>query len=97
MKPCGKTYLIEIHKKPETIINGIIVPDNSNFHDIYYEGKVVEYGTGWDKDEIKDLIPIGKTVIFEYKKKCGIKFVFGEKIFYIHEPKNILAMKNEEN
>ena len=95
MKPVGKTYLIKVKKQdPENNkIDGIYIPDTSSVHDVYYEGVIEEYGTGWKKSELKDLIPIGKTVFFEYKKKCGTKFVLGERIYYIHEPENILAIK----
>ena len=97
MKPIGKTYLIQVrkHDENENVINGIIIPDNSSFNDIYYEGVVIEYGTGWNKDEIKDLVPIGKTVFFEYKKKCGTKCVLKDKIYYIQEAKNVLAIKED--
>ena len=97
MKPIGKTYLIKVqeHKETDNIINGIYIPDNSSIHDLYYEGTITEYGTGWTKKEIKDLLPIGTNVFFEYKIKCGIKLIIGDKIYYIHEPKNILAIKED--
>ena len=77
------------------ITDGIYIPDNSSIHDVYYEGTVVEYGTGWTKNEMKDLIPIGESIYFEYKQKCGTKIVIGENVYYIHEPENILAIKEK--
>ena len=98
MKPVGKTYLIKIkkHDHKDDNIDGILIPDNSSIHDLYYEGIIKEYGCGWSEEEKKNLIPIGKTVIFEYKIKCGTKIVLGEDIYYIHEEKNILAIKEDK-
>lgn len=97
MKPVGKTYLIKVkeHKETDDIINGIYIPDNSSIHDLYYEGTIVEHGAGWTKKELKDLLPIGTNIIFEYKIKCGTKIIIGDSIYYIHEPKNILAIKED--
>ena len=97
MKPVGKTYLIKIkkHDEKDDIIDGIYIPDNSSINDIYYEGVVEAYGAGWTKKEIKNLVPIGKKVIFEYKKKSGTKVVFGETIYLIHEADDILAIKED--
>ena len=97
MKPIGKTYLIKVQEQKEAnnIINGIYIPDNSSIHDLYYEGTIIEYGAGWNKEELKDLLPIGTNVFFEYKIKCGTKLIIGDNIYYIHEPKNILAIKED--
>lgn len=97
MKPTGKTYLVKIkkHDSKDDIINGIYIPDTSSIHDIFYEGTIVGYGAAWSKDEEKDLIPIGTNIIFEYKKKCGTKIIFGDDVYYIHDPKDILAIKEE--
>lgn len=98
MKPIGKTYLIKIkkHDPKKDMINGIYIPDTSCVHDLYYEGTVEAYGSNWSKKELKNLIPIGKTVIFEYKKKCGTKIIIGENIYYIHNADDILAIKEED-
>ena len=94
MKPIGKTYLIEVQKKNdiEQLDSGIYVPS-----DIYYEGKVIGYGTSWTDEEIKDLVPIGKTVIFDYKNKKGTKIQLVNRIMYIHEKEQVLAIKEEDN
>ena len=99
MKPIGKTYLIEVQKKNdiEQLDSGIYVPNDNSFSDIYYEGKVIGYGTSWTDEEIKDLVPIGKTVIFDYKNKKGTKIQLVNRIMYIHEKEQVIAIKEEDH
>lgn len=101
MKPIGKTYLIKCeHQSEIKMENGIFVPVNfdvNEIDDIFYQGEVVAYGTDFTDDEIKDLISIGKTVIFDYKGKNGIKMTFGKTTYYVKDKDQILGVvENEE-
>ena len=99
MKPIGKTYLIEVQRKNdiEQLDSGLYIPNDNSFKDIYYEGKVIAYGTSWTDGEIKDLVPIGKTVIFDYKSKKGTKIQLSNRLMYIHEKEQVVAIKEEDN
>lgn len=95
MKPVGKTYLIEVQKNNniEQLDCGLYIPSDTSFHDIFYEGKIVDYGCGWSDDEIKNLIPIGTDIIMDYSSKKGTKILLNEKIYFIHEEEQIIAIK----
>ena len=99
MKPIGKTYLIEVERKTgvEQLENGLYIPTESSIKDIYYEGKIIAYGTSWTDEEIKDLVPIGTTVIFDYKNKKGTKIQLVNRIMYIHEKEQVIAIKEEDH
>lgn len=98
MQPIGKTYLIKAIKKKDTsLVNGIYIPDDSSIHDIYYEGTILSYGTGWSKDELQKLIPIGTTIFFNYTSKSGTKLIIGDEILYIHDKDQILCVKENNN
>lgn len=52
-------------------------------------------GTGFTEDEKKDLIPIGTTVLMDYRKdvaKDKIRLEFGESHYYIFNPEHILGI-----
>ena len=99
MKPIGKTILIKVNRNHEQYdnINGILVPNSSGVADIYYEGVIQEFGTGWKDNEIKNFPKIGSKIYFDYTKKGGkTKVVLGEGVFYIIEEKDLLAVKEED-
>lgn len=95
MKPVGKTYLIEVIKREaiEKLDCGLYIPNDSSVHDIFYEGKIIEYGCGWSNEEIKELLPLNTIVIFEYQSKRGTKLQLSDRILLIHEPEQIIAIK----
>lgn len=98
MKPMGKTCLIkaEIKKEPQ-LINGIyIAATNDEMNDIFYQGKIIAYGNGYTDEEIKNLVPIGKTVIFDYKEKRGTKLIFGKNVYYIKYEDQLLGVIEDE-
>lgn len=100
MKSIGKTYLIEVEKPKEEIINGIIIPQTAtNRNSIFYIGKIIEYGIGFSEEEKKELIPIGTTVIMDYTKNAKhIKVILEDKLYYIYKPENILGIiKDKED
>lgn len=100
MKSIGKTYLIEVEKSKEEIINGIIIPQTAtNRNSIFYIGKIIEYGIGFSEEEKKELIPIGTTVIMDYTKNAKhIKVILADKLYYIYKPENILGIiKDKED
>lgn len=99
MKPIGKTYLIEVNKNDgiEQLDCGLYIPNNSSVHDIFYEGKIIGYGTSWTEEELKDLIPIGTNIIMDYTSKKGTKLQLNEKILLIHESEQIIAIKEDQN
>ncbi len=98
MKPVGKTYLIEVNKNDgiEKLECGLYIPNDSSVHDIFYEGKIIGHGSGWNKNELEDLIPIGTTIFMDYSSKKGTKILLNEKILMIHEPEQIIAIKENE-
>lgn len=100
MKPVGKTYLIKIEKPKEEVCDGIIIPQTaSDSQVIHYIGHIVDYGTGFTKKEISELVPIGSKVILDWKTKDPIGKVqikFGPDIFYIYDPKYVIAVIEEE-
>jgi co-chaperonin GroES (HSP10) len=96
MKPIGKTYLIkcEIRSNVE-LINGLYIPTNHDvdgISDVFYQGKIIAHGTGFSDDEIKNLVPVGTEVVFEYKEKRGTKLIFGKNVYYIKYEDQILGI-----
>lgn len=98
MKPVGKTYLIQVIVKNdiEQLDCGLYIPNDTSVHDIFYEGKIIGYGSGWTEDELNDLIPIGKTIFMDYGSKKGIKLQLNDRVLLIHEPEQIIGVKEEE-
>lgn len=100
MKPIGRTYLIKCeHKSEIKMENGIFIPTNfdvDEIEDIFYQGEVIAYGTEFLDEEIKQLVPIGKNVIFEYKEKRGTKMTFGKITYYIKHEDQILGIIEDE-
>ena len=100
MKPIGKTYLIKCeHKSEIKMENGIYVSSNfdvDEIEDIFYKGEVIAHGTGFSDEEIKELVPIGKTVVFEYKEKRGTKMTIGKTTYYIKDEDQILGIIEDE-
>ena len=99
MKPIGKTFLIKVNRNHEQYdkVGDIFVPNSSGVGDIYFEGILQEYGTGWNESEIKKFPKLGTDVFFDYTKKEGkTKVVLGEGVFYIIGENDLLAAKEEE-
>lgn len=100
MKPIGKTYLIKCEKRSSIeLINGLYIPTNfdiDGISDVFYEGVVIEHGTGYTEDEIKKLVPIGTKVIFEWAEKRGTKLIFGKNVYYIKYEDQVLGIIEDE-
>lgn len=104
MIPIGKKYLIkcEVDHTPTHEEDGIIVLNDSSVQDIYWKGKIVAYGTMWTEEEKKDLIPIGKTVVFDYstpvqnKRLKSIKVAVGKDVYYLEDPDEILGVFEDD-
>ena len=100
MKSIGKTYLIKIEPQKEEVVNGIFIPQTASSRDtVYYIGRIIDYGSGFTEEEKTELLPIGTKVILDYRKSVSenkIRLNFGEEIFYVYEPENILAIIEEE-
>ena len=95
-----KTYLIKCeHKSEIKMENGIYVPINfdvDEIEDIFYKGEVIAHGTGFSDEEIKELVQIGKTVVFEYKEKRRTKMTIGKTTYYIKDEDQILGVIEDE-
>jgi co-chaperonin GroES (HSP10) len=98
MKPIGKTYLIKADvKKDIELVNGIFIPNDFDaIEDIYYQGYIVAYGTGYTEEEIKNLVPIDTKVLFNYRGKRGMKLVFGSSTYYVKDEADILGVVENE-
>ena len=100
MKPIGKTFLIKAKRNKESydIINGIYVPNLSDEYDLYYEGILDNFGTGWTDDEIKKFdFKIGDNVFIDYnKKKNKIKLILYDDVYYIVSECDLIAKRNED-
>lgn len=99
MKSIGRTYLIKCEVKSGIeLINGLYIPTNHDvdgISDIFYQGTVISHGTGFTDEEIKNLVPIGTKVIFEYKEKRGTKLIFGKNVYYIKYEDQLLGIVEE--
>lgn len=100
MKPIGKTYLIKCETRSDVeLINGIYIPTNydvDGISDVFYEGIVISHGTRYTEEEIKDLVPIGTKVVFEWKEKRGTKLIFGKNVYYIKYEDQVLGIIEDE-
>jgi hypothetical protein len=104
MRSVGKTYLIKIEPQHDEYIGNILLPETAAARNtIFYIGRIHNYGIGFTDEEIKDLIPIGTKVIMNWKKPENsdslgkIRLIFGEEMFYIYEPEQILAIIEEDD
>jgi co-chaperonin GroES (HSP10) len=97
MRPVGKTYLIKIEPQKDDYIGNILLPQTAAARNtIFYIGKIHNYGIGFTEEEISDLLPLGTKVIMDYTKKAErIRLIFGEEMFYIYKPEDILAIIEE--
>lgn len=100
MKPIGKTFLIRAKRNKESydMIDGIYVPNSSDEYDLYYEGILDEFGTGWNDNEIKKFdFKIGDTVFIDYnKKKEKTKLILYNDVYYIIHECDLIAKRNED-
>ena len=101
MKPIGKTYLVKIRPQKFETVGGIFIPQTARQDQmIHYIGKIFAYGIGFTKEEKKDLIPLGSTVILDYRKIVAedkIRLVFGDTTYYVYNPEHILAIIEDED
>lgn len=98
MECVGKKYLVQGQLPKEEVVKGIILPVYGTNRDFgSYIGTIIGWGTGWTQEEKKDLFPVGKKVVLNYKEKTNkIKLLMGEKNYYICEPDDFLAIIEEE-
>lgn len=98
MKSIGKTYLIDAElPKDEIKEGGIIIPLTESKRN--YEpfiGYIKQYGTGFTEKQKKELLPIGTKVILNYNKCKRTKLLMDEKIYFIYNPEDILAVITQD-
>lgn len=98
MEAIGHRYLVQAQlQKKEEKIGDIIIPQTAADRAlVYFIGTVIGHGTGLKKDKITDLVDIGTRIIFDYKNKSDkIKLMMNDKIYYIIDPDDVLAVINE--
>ena len=98
MRSVGKTYLIKIEPQKDEYAGNILLPQTvSASQTIFYIGRIHNYGLGFTPEEMLDLIPIGTKVIMDWTKKAErIRLIFGEEMFYVYKPEDILAIIEED-
>lgn len=91
MQPIGNKYLIKVETPPsEENIGGILVPSGKSSEEVHYRGVIVAHGTYMTE---KELIPVDAKVVFDWKdKESKMKIILDGQIFYICDPKAILAL-----
>ena len=95
MQPIGNKYLVKVEiPASEENVNGIVVMSGRAAEEVHYKGTIVAYGTHMIE---KELVPLDTKVIFDWKdKESKMKIVLNDKIFYICDPKVILALDEVE-
>ena len=91
MQPIGNKYLIKVETPPsEENIGGILVPSGKSSEEVHYRGVIVAHGTYMTE---KELIPVDTKIVFDWKdKESKMKIILDGQIFYICDPKAILAL-----
>ena len=91
MQPIGKKYLVKVETPPpEENVGGILVPSGRSEEEVHYRGTIVAHGTYMTE---KELIPVDTKVVFDWKDKDSkMKIILNGQIFYICDPKAILAL-----
>ena len=91
MQPIGNKYLIKVEIPPsEEDVGGILVLAGKAAEEAHYRGTIVAHGTYMTE---KELLPIDTKVIFDWKdKESKMKIVLNGQIYYITDPKAILAL-----
>lgn len=91
MQPIGNKYLVKVETPPpEENVGGILVPSGRSEEEVHYRGTIVAHGTYMTE---KELIPVDTKVVFDWKDKDSkMKIILNGQIFYICDPKAILAL-----
>ena len=91
MQPIGNKYLVKVETPPpEENVGGILVPSGRSEEEVHYRGTIVAHGTYMIE---KELIPVDTKVVFDWKDKDSkMKIILNGQIFYICDPKAILAL-----
>lgn len=91
MQPIGNKYLVKVETPPpEENVGGILVPSGRSEEEVHYRGTIVAHGTYMTE---KELIPVDTKVVFDWKDKDSkMKIILDGQIFYICDPKAILAL-----
>ena len=91
MQPIGNKYLVKVETPPpEENVGGILVPSGRSEEEVHYRGTIVAHGTYMTE---KELIPVDTKVVFDWKdKNSKMKIILNGPIFYICDPKAILAL-----
>lgn len=91
MLPIGNKYLVKVETPPpEENVGGILVPSGRSEEEVHYRGTIVAHGTYMTE---KELIPVDTKVVFDWKDKDSkMKIILNGQIFYICDPKAILAL-----
>lgn len=91
MQPIGNKYLVKVETPPpEENVGGILVPSGRSEEEVHYRGTIAAHGTYMTE---KELIPVDTKVVFDWKDKDSkMKIILNGQIFYICDPKAILAL-----
>ena len=91
MQPIGNKYLVKVETPPpEENVGGILVPSGRSEEEVHYRGTIVAHKTYMTK---KEFIPVDTKVVFHWKDKDSkMKIILNGQIFYICDPKAILAL-----
>ena len=91
MQHIGNKYLVNVETPPpEENVGGILVPSGRSEEEVHYRGTIVAHGTYMTE---KELIPVDTKVVFDWKDKDSkMKIILNGQIFYICDPKAILAL-----
>ena len=98
MKPIGKTYLIKAEYDSGITKQGdiYVVNDVNKNDDVFWKGIIIAYGTGFSKEEEKDLLPIGTKVVMEYGKKAQMKVVISGTVCYVRDVDEVIGVIEDE-
>ena len=91
MQPIDNKYLVKVETPPpEENVGGILVPSGRSEEEVHYRGTIAAHGTYMTE---KELIPVDTKVVFDWKDKDSkMKIILNGQIFYICDPKAILAL-----
>lgn len=92
MQPIGKNYLVKMEHKRDQQINGIFVPDVSQYQSIPYIGYIESAGP-----LVKNPLVQGTKVICNYKTndRNSTKLMLGDQLYYIYNENDIIGIIEE--
>lgn len=98
MKPTGKTYLIKAEYDEGVQKQGdiFVVNNVSKNDDVFWKGVIIAYGTSFNEEDQKDLLPIGTKVVMDYKKKAKMKIVLGQSVCYVRDVDEVIGVVEDE-